>query len=118
MPHLVQESLEFPVVRAALWFWRPWGVAGDLHPIIVRSSYTASPSASHSPARSMTAQDCQDQLTRLGMDLVSGLTFLVWHPELGGTQRRGCQTCGPMEHACVVAGTLQTPSYPHLGSSG
>ena len=67
---------------------------------------------------SMTAQDCQDQLTRVGMDLVSGLTLLVWPPELGSTQRRGCQTCGTVEHACVSGRHPPDPSHPRFGSSG
>lgn len=66
----------------------------------------------------MTAQDCQDQLTRVGMDLVSSLTFLVWPPELGSTQRCGCQTCETVEHACASGRNPPDPSHPHFGSSG
>lgn len=90
-----------------------------------RSSSEA-PTRPHPPhlslpcTRSMTAQDCQDQLARVGMDLVSGLTFLVWPPELGSTQRHGCQTCGTVEHACASDRHRHPPdpSHPHFGSSG
>lgn len=88
-----------------------------------RSSSEA-PTRPHPPhlslpcTRSMTAQDCQDQLTRVGMDLVSGLTLLVWPPELGSTQRHGCQMCGTVEHACASGQHPPDPSHPHFGSSG
>lgn len=81
-------------------------------------SLSEAPTRPHPPhlslpcARSMTAQDCQDQLTSLGMDLVRGLMFLVWHPELGGTRRHGCQTCGTMEQACVSGRHPSDPLPP------